>query len=231
MTRSSVVLRHGQIRLALHQVRNGDGLPLLLLHGLGEHTPDELPGYIAQWPGPIWGLDFTGHGGSTVPTGGGYTAEILLADADAALAHLGQATVFGRGLGAWIALLLAGARPAAVRGAILYDGPGLIGGGNEPGSSFVIEAPAGVRSGPDRRTPDPFALAELVRDVRPPDYAASFVRFSTEGSNLAEPITVSAITRPEWLVAVAAEPGVADLPVDEALALYSSTGSASDATT
>ena len=36
------------------------------------------------WPGPVYGLDFTGHGASTVPVGGGYSAEMLLADADTA---------------------------------------------------------------------------------------------------------------------------------------------------
>jgi pimeloyl-ACP methyl ester carboxylesterase len=226
-----IELRHGHVTLALHRVRAGDGHALLLLHGLGEHTRPDLPPYFERWPGPIWGLDFTGHGASSVPVGGGYTAEILLADANVALTHIGEATVFGRGLGAWIALLLAGARPTRVRGAILFDGPGLVGGGTEPGSSFVIEPPSGARGGPDRPTPDPFAVAELVRDVRPPDYAATFVRFAVEGSDLPEPITVSTVARPEWLAGVAAEPGVADLPVEEALALYSSAGSSSVATT
>ncbi len=41
-------------------------------------------------PGPIFALDFTGHGASTVPSGGGYTAEMLMADVDAALAELGR---------------------------------------------------------------------------------------------------------------------------------------------
>jgi pimeloyl-ACP methyl ester carboxylesterase len=226
---NTVELRHGQVRLALHQVRNGTGHPLLLLHGLAERTRAELPGYFDPWPGPIWGLDFTGHGVSSVPVGGGYTAEILLADANVALTHLGQATVFGRGLGAWIALQLAGARPTKVLGAILFDGPGLLGGGTEPGSSFVIEAPADA--GPERSTPDPFAVAELARDIRPPDYAATFVRFAVEASELPEPIAVSTVARPEWLLGVVAEPGVADVAVEEALALYSSSGTSSVVTT
>ena len=37
-------------------------------------------------------LDFTGHGQSTIPAGGGYNAEILLADADIALAALAGET-------------------------------------------------------------------------------------------------------------------------------------------
>ena len=95
-----------------------------------------MPSVFDPWPGPVWGLDFTGHGRSTVPTGGGYTAEILLADADAALAHIGEATVVGRGLGAWIALLLIGARPDRAVGVVLADGPGFIGGGVQPGSTL-----------------------------------------------------------------------------------------------
>ena len=52
------------------------------------------------------------------------------ADVDAALAALEPQTLYGEGLGAYIALLTAGARPDRVRGAILADGPGLAGGGS-----------------------------------------------------------------------------------------------------
>jgi pimeloyl-ACP methyl ester carboxylesterase len=213
-------LRHGRIDLALHRLRDTtdpDGHPLLLLHGLGEHTPDAPPPWLEVWPGEIWGFDFTGHGASTVPVGGGYTAEILAADADVVLEELGHATVLGRGLGAWVALLLAGARPERVRGVVLDDGPGLIGGGIQPGSPFVTHVPSDLVTG---TAPDPFALIELARDVRPPDYAAVFVRFVLEGSELAEPIAVSAVSRPEWLAAVAAEPGVIELSGADALQLY-----------
>ena len=122
------MLRHNKIDLALRRLREGDGTPLLLLHGLGEASPEHPPQWAQRWVGPVVALDFTGHGDSTVPPGGGYTAEILLADADVALAELGSATVVGRGLGAYIALMLAGARPRQVRGAVLCDGPGLAGG-------------------------------------------------------------------------------------------------------
>lgn len=155
--------------LALHALREqGAGRPLLWLHGLGERAPEGVPEGLAAWPGPIHALDFTGHGASTLPRGGGYTAELLLADADAALAQLGSATLLGRGLGAYVALLLAGGRPGAVRGAILCDGPGLAGGGPDVGPPRV-DLPEPV-AGP----PDPLALHELSRDVRPPDYAIMF---------------------------------------------------------
>ncbi len=215
------VLRHGKIDLALHTLRaTGDGSPLLLLHGLGEASPSEVPASAAAWPGPIFALDFTGHGASTVPHGGGYTAELLLADADAALTALTDGddaatiTVLGRGLGAYVALQLAGARPDRVRGAVLADGPGLAGGPTTVTSQnfFLLDT--------DGSAPDPYALFELGRDLRPPDYATSFVRLANEGSPLDEPITVSAIIRPEWLEAVSRELGVAHAPVADALAAY-----------
>ena len=217
----TVVLRHSKIDLALHRIRDGvgsDDRPLLLLHGLGERTPATVPVHVAGWAGSVWGLDFTGHGASTRPVGGGYTAEILLADAHVALTHLGTATVLGRGLGAWIALLLAGARPAAVRGVVLADGPGLIGGGIRPGSSTVVPPLVGVTDAGD--TPDPFALAGLAHDIRPPDYATTFVRFAVEGSEVADPVVVATMPRPEWLAAVTTEPGVADVPLVDALARF-----------
>ena len=211
-----LTLRHVRVELALHELRQGSGRALLLLHGLGEHTPATVPGPASAWPGPIWGLDFTGHGASTVPSGGGYTAEILMADADQALEELGEATVLGRGLGAYVALLLAGARPARVHGAVLADGPGLAGGGPAPGSPSLASSPPG-----GGRAPDPFALLELTRDVRPPDYASTYVRQAMLFSGLDVPVVVSAVVRPPWLTAVADEAGVLSLPIAEALRLFS----------
>lgn len=219
---TAVHLHHGRSTLALHLVRDGDGPTLLLLHGLGEHTPAEPPAAAHAWPGPIFGLDFTGHGESTIPGGGGYTAEMLLGDADAALGHLGSATVLGRGLGAYIALLLSGARAAQVAGAVLVDGPGINGGGSGP-TGAALARPATDQAG----APDPFALLELARDVRPPDYAMTFVHLALAGSPAADPITVAAMARPDWLVAVRAAPGVVEAdaaPALEALAAMRSSG-------
>jgi len=208
-------LDHAKVRLALHRLRDGTGRPLLILHGLGEHSPGRVPVAADAWPGPVHALDFTGHGASTVPTGGGYTCELLMADADAAVAHLGPCTVFGRGLGAYVALLIAGARPTEVRGAVLADGPGLIGGASGPVSPHIsTHGQAGLVA------PDRFALDELSRDVRPRDYAAAFVRQATHGSGLDTPIAVAAVTRPPWLQAVADEVGVLEAPVAEALAHF-----------
>ena len=112
------LLRHNVVDLALHTLREGahGATPLLLLHGLGERTPTEAPAWTASWQGPVLGLDFTGHGASTVPTGGGYSAEVLMGDVDVALADVGPCAVAGRGLGAYVALLIAGG--------VLYTGYG-----------------------------------------------------------------------------------------------------------
>jgi pimeloyl-ACP methyl ester carboxylesterase len=220
------MLRHGKVELALHHLRGATivgGRPLLILHGLGEASPHTVPTWADIWPGPIAALDFTGHGASTIPRGGGYTAELLLGDADAALAELTDGdpastiTVVGRGLGAYIALQLAGARAAQVHGAVLVDGPGLAGGPTGPTSQSFFSLPSSTA------TPDPYALVELGRDLRPPDYAALFVRLALAGSTLEEPIAVSSVFRPEWLEAVVKEHGVLDVPLAEALTLYATT--------
>lgn len=220
---SITMLRHGRVDLALHHLRtasDASARPLLILHGLGEESPHTVPGWADCWRGEVAALDFTGHGQSTVPRGGGYTAEILLGDADAALAELTGAdatrsiTVVGRGLGAYIALQLAGARAGQVHGAVLVDGPGLAGGPTGPTSqSFFSLTTSG-------HAPDPYALVELGQDLRPPDYATLFVRLALEGSHLERPIAVASMFRPEWLEAVAKEHGVLDISLAEALAAY-----------
>ena len=206
-------LRHNKIELALHGLQAGEGVPLLMLHGLGESSMPPTDPW-SSWQGPVLGLDFTGHGQSTVPKGGGYSAELLMSDVDVALAELGPVALHGRGLGAYVGLLIAGARPDLVMGIVLDDGPGLAGGGDGPGSSswFQPADKGGV-------APDPFALHELARDIRPPDYVTSFVHLLMAGSALDSPVIVTARTRPPWLAAVAREPGVVTATTGEAFAM------------
>lgn len=204
---SFTTLRHNQASLALHTLRAEatDGAhPLLLLHGLGDRSPAKAPGWAGGWAGAVHALDFTGHGDSTLPVGGGYSAEILMADVDAALAHLGPSTVVGFGLGAYVALLIAGGRPDLVRGAVLCDGPGLAGGATHPTSLTVLDPRA-----PGGASPDPWALVELSNDLRPPDYATTFVRLAFQGSDLDTPIVTCIRSKAPWVDAVSDEPGVA----------------------
>ena len=209
---ATILLRHNKVDLALHQVREGTGRPLLVLHGLGERTAPQVEPPLEGWDGPVWGLDFTGHGESTVPRSGGYTAESLMGDAAIALEHLGEATLYGRGLGAYVSLLLAGARAARVHGAVLDDGPGLAGGGPTPPSPYLLRLPDGPHP-----APDPYAMAELSHDIRPPDYATNFVRQAVHFGSLEPCIAVSAKVRPDWLSAVADEFGVVVESAEDAL--------------
>ncbi|MDX1383680.1 MAG: alpha/beta hydrolase [Thermoanaerobaculia bacterium] len=207
-------LVHGHVELALHRLRGESGPRLLLLHELGGRAPTEVPAAVAGWDGAIFALDFTGHGASSVPAGGGYTAELLMADADVALAELGEATVVGWGLGAYVALLLAGGRPRAVRGAVLCDGRGLAGGGErgappDPGFVAASQAP-----------PDPYALHELGRDARPVGYAALYARQAQLLSEVPDQITVAAMERPPWLSEILRASGVVEGDVGETLVRY-----------
>ena len=225
---TTTTLRHNKVDLALHTLRPGPSgrlseetdpaePRLLLLHGLGERSPREVPAHI-EWPGAVHALDFTGHGESTVPHGGGYTAEILMGDVDAALAHLGPCTILGRGLGAYVAMLIAGARADLVRGAVLTDGPGLFGGPSGPTSPLVAEVPVVASTS---TTPDPFALIELSRDIRPEDYALTFARQAIETSELESPLAIAAIGRPPWLARVVEELVLEPTTIADALAGYS----------
>lgn len=189
-------IRHNRLRLALHKRKNGNGHALLLLHGLGERSPAQLPQEYAGWPGPVHALDFTGHGASDVPRGGGYSCEFLMAAADAALGHLGCATFVGRGLGAYVGLLLAGGRPNQVHGVILRDGPGLAGGGGSAKNPFI---PVVDTAQPAPH--NPFAIADLATDTRPPGYASHCAMLSVQHSELKRPIAVCACERPNWLTA------------------------------
>lgn len=212
-------LQHNHLTLALWELRPGAGRPLLLLHGLGERTTPDALAAVETWPGPVHGLDLTGHGGSDIPKGGGYYCEILMADADAALAALQPdggpgVTVVGRGLGGYVALLIAGARPDLVRGAVIADGPGLHGGGPGPSSPVLF------RPTPDGSTPDPVAMVELATDVRPPDYARTFAWQASALSGLETAIAITAVNRPPWLAEVAAQPGVIESDLPSALELF-----------
>ncbi len=210
-------LQHNRISLALHTVREGSGRPLLLLHGLGEDATrvSQMP---VKWAGPVYALDFTGHGASTVPRGGGYNAEILMADVDIALRHIGEpVTIVGRGLGGYIGFLISCGRAALVRGLVIVDGPGLAGGASNTVSTTEIASVGKRNAG----TPDPWALIELSRDSRPASYVLSFLRLAIANSGIEEPVAIASKVSPKWIDALKREAGViTDISMQEALDMY-----------
>ena len=214
----TVFLDHVRSKLALHELRGGDGQPLLILHGLGEQSPSAVPISLEQWAGPVFALDFTGHGQSSVPLAGGYTCEALMSDADAVLAELGPLTLMGYGLGGYVGLLLFGSRPKEINGLIIADGPGLDGGGDKPTSPQLLHVKA---TDLDGSTPDPWALAELASDVRPRDYAADHVRQIETLAGLDVAIVVGSLGRPAWLSEITTSPVVTDGDVSVGLSTFS----------
>lgn len=70
--------------------------------------------------------------------------------------------------------------------------------------------------------PDPFALAELSRDVRPSDYAVDFARLAMTASST--PFAIVAKARPDWLQAVAEEVGAPQVTMPEALGMFARRG-------
>lgn len=206
---------HARVSLALHELRSAEGPPLLLLHplrGSSAHWGDA----VGAWPGRVLALDFCGHGASGWLKGGGYLPELFAADADAALAEIGPASLAGAGVGAYAALLLAGGRPEQVPAALLLPGAGLAGGGARPDfDAFAGGGSARVSDGDRGSAPgtDPLVrTAEL--DVRPTDYAESFAA-AAKRLLLAE----DGSPRPPWWEAVRASPHARRAPADLSRAL------------
>lgn len=169
-------IRAGRHPIALHDLREATGVPLLLLHELGGSSADWDVRPDA-WPGPVFAMDFPGHGESAWLAGGGYYPELLASDADVALASIGGGVVAGAGIGAWVALLLAGTRPAEAAGALLLPGRGLDGLPAPDVDDSVRRSDDALASfeGPrdEAQGTDPM-VAMLEKDVRPIDYARAF---------------------------------------------------------
>jgi pimeloyl-ACP methyl ester carboxylesterase len=196
-------IRHGRVGLELHRLADGGDPALLLLHelyGSGRDWDVQATG----WPGRVYALDFSGHGRSDRLRGGAYLPEMLVGDADAALARIGGAAVAGRGVGAYVALLLAAARRDDVPAALLLPGRGLSGGAARPSFEAEVfgrylsppgEAPLGV----DQR------VHVLDIDVRPADYAERFARAARRLL-----LYEDGGARPPWWVAAGACAGVVE---------------------
>ena len=200
-------IRHGRIELALYSRPAAAGPPLLLLHALHDSSAETVDAVV--WPGPVHALDFAGHGASDSLPGGGYTPALFAADADMALAHLGEAAtgvcLAGAGVGAYAALLLAGARPDVIVGALLAPGEGLGSGTGEPDFDRrpVRWTPLGDTR--DDAGSDP-ALARLNDEFKPGEYVQAFAERAQQ-LFLLEPADAVARALPGWWNVAASQPG------------------------
>jgi pimeloyl-ACP methyl ester carboxylesterase len=193
-------LQHARVALEVHELSHRDGPALLLLHALGGSSADwsEAP---ALWPGRVYGLDFCGHGHSEWIRGAAYAPELLAGDVEVALAHIGSATLAGAGIGAYVALLMAGGRAATVPAALLLPGRGLAGGGGEPNfdrAPLTMTTPTAGEPMPVGCDPH---CGALQFDTRPPDYAAHF-------ANAARRLVLleDGTERPPWWTAARSAP-------------------------
>jgi len=112
----------------LHTVSNGDGPPIVFVHGMGTSA--------ATWEGctslladrfTTIAVDLLGHGRSPLPDDPDeYTRDRTLADLDDVLADLDQpAVLVGHSLGGYLALAHAATRPGVARAiVVLNTGPG-----------------------------------------------------------------------------------------------------------
>ena len=205
-------LQHGRVSLALHALRPQDSggeepgrqrhtPTLLLLHALGGSSAD-WGSDVRTWPAPVYALDFSGHGDSEWLPGGGYTPEGFAVEADRALAELGpDICVAGAGLGAYVTLLLSGARPNQVSGSLLVPGRGLEGGGPLPDFEDTTR-PRDPLLQPARpasaEATDPLVFS-CECDIRPVDYAEEFAR---RVRRLFVPLRAAAYGPAPWLEAV-----------------------------
>lgn len=175
-------LFHGRAAVEFHTLKSGKGQPLLLLHALGSSSA-AWPDRVLDWSeGPVFAIDFAGHGESSRLRGGAYYPEHFLADADLALEKIAEpCAILGAGVGAYVALMLAGSRPSSVLGGLLVDGAGLDGVGALPDDEltfediegfehFIAEASTGFTVGTDP------LVAQCAGDMRPTDYAKSFAQ-------------------------------------------------------
>jgi pimeloyl-ACP methyl ester carboxylesterase len=212
-------LASGRGEIALHELKRGAGPTLLALHALGGSARDFAP-LAASWPGRVVALDLPGHGDSAWTRGGSYSPELCAAAADDVLAVAGDACLVGAGLGAYVALLLAGARAARVPGVLLLPGRGLDGGGAAPRADQAVEVRSAdalrmlaAANAAERATFDPM-LRACETDPRPPGYARAFAD-ATRRLLLAE----DGSARPPWWEAARAAAHAEPVPADPATAL------------
>jgi pimeloyl-ACP methyl ester carboxylesterase len=214
-------LQHGRVSIELHRLKPAKGQPLLLLHALGE-SAETWPASALVWShGPIYALDFAGHGKSGHLRGGAYYPEYFLADADLALAQMAEPCVLvGAGIGAYVALMLAGSRADRVSAALLLEGAGLEGGGSSPDHGSEAQDIEGFETFIETASIDYAAstdplVALCERDLRPVDYVTSFAEAARP--MLFSPRVGREISAPDWWRtafeanrAVAAPAGVAE---------------------
>jgi pimeloyl-ACP methyl ester carboxylesterase len=167
----------GHVTLGYRTTGSPDGLPVVLLHGLGEDAAgwDRFAAELADRGRQAIAVDLRGHGTSSHP--GEYSFELMAGDVLAFLASLGLTRIdlVGHSMGGMVAQLVAVRSPDLVRRLVIEDAPPAAldspGGDPDPPSPpaeptpFDWAAVSAIRV--DARTPDPARWAALRRITAP----------------------------------------------------------------
>jgi pimeloyl-ACP methyl ester carboxylesterase len=111
------------VTLALHHF-GGDGPTLMVNHATGFHAKCYLPMMPTLTQHfDVWGADFAGHGGSTIPKDNNFSWTGFAEDVLAVIDHIGASSVraFGHSMGAAATLLAEKERAGVIEAAWLYE--------------------------------------------------------------------------------------------------------------
>ncbi len=166
----------GEVALGARRWGGGDGLPVLLVHGLSSNARlwDEVARALAPAGHSVLAPDLRGHGTSAAvsdPPGSDATS-VAVADLATACAGLGwhRVLVAGQSWGGNIALQLAAAHPGLVAGLVLVDGGWLHLGDRWPD----LDAAWRTLAPPDLTRWRAAELGTLLADAHP-DWSAAAV--------------------------------------------------------
>jgi pyruvate dehydrogenase E2 component (dihydrolipoamide acetyltransferase) len=89
-------------------LREGEGVPIVLIHGFGSETASWRP-FLAAFdhPGPVLSLDLPGHGAAVDAVAGGFDDLVAYAQAQLGLHGVSMAHLVGHSLGGAVATALA----------------------------------------------------------------------------------------------------------------------------
>ncbi len=120
------MLKNNVISLAVNDTRQGNGMPVVMIHGMSAslHDWDDLIPPLAAGGYACYALDLLGHGDSSKPDAHAYQMDWLLEHFSnwVESLHLTEpAVVIGHSLGGYVALEYARRFPASTRGLVLVD--------------------------------------------------------------------------------------------------------------
>lgn len=154
----------GHVTLGYRTTGSPNGLPVVLLHGLGEDAAgwDRFAGELADRGRQAIAVDLRGHATSSHP--GEYSFELMADDVLAFLADRGLTRIdlVGHSMGGMVAQLVAARAPDLVRRLVIEDAP-----------PAALDSPGGdpdPPSQPSEPTPFDWAAVSAIRvDARKPD--------------------------------------------------------------